>query len=142
MNELKKYTDKYVLYIAWTIAIAATSGSLIFSEVIGLTPCLLCWYQRIAMYPLVVIIAIGILTKDKKLALYALPFSIAGTIIAFLHNLLQWGLISEALFPCRIGVSCAAKEVNYLGFITIPLLSLFGFLLITICLLYSWRINK
>lgn len=139
---LKRVLQTNVLYIAWTVAIAATAGSLIFSEIIGLTPCLLCWYQRIAMYPLVVIIAVGIMIKDKKLALYALPLSILGGIIAIIHNLLQWGFISEAAIPCRIGVSCATKDFNYLGFITIPLLSLAGFLLITICLLYYWRTNK
>lgn len=139
---LSKILQKNILYLAWIQAIAATAGSLIFSEVIGFTPCLLCWYQRIAMYPLVVTIAVGIILKDRRLVLYSLPLSLIGALIAFIHNLLQWGVISEAALPCRVGVSCATKEFNYLGFITIPFLSLAGFLFISFCLLYYWRTSK
>ena len=142
MNSVKKIFDKNVLYIAWIQAIAATAGSLIFSEVLGYAPCLLCWYQRIAMYPLVVIIAVGIILNDKKLVFYALPLSIAGGVIAFLQYLLQLGVLTEASFPCRVGVSCATREVYYFGFITIPFLSLVSFIIITTCLLYYWRTNK
>ncbi len=142
MKAAKRLFNQYVLYLAWVTAIAAMAGSLIFSEVFGYAPCLLCWYQRIAMYPLVVIIAVGIYLRDKKLYLYALPLSIIGTIVAFLHVLLENGIISEALFPCRVGVSCSTKYVNYFGFVTIPVLSLMAFIFITFCLLYNWRINK
>lgn len=142
MKVAKKLFLKYVLYLAWITAIASTAGSLIFSEILGYTPCILCWYQRIAMYPLVVIIAIGIILKDKKLAFYALPLSIVGGVIALLQYLLQLGVLTEASFPCRVGVSCTTKYVNYFGFVTIPFLSLIAFIFINICLLYYWRTKK
>lgn len=142
MKEIKKRADKYVLYISWIVSVAATAGSLIFSEVLGFAPCILCWYQRIAMYPLVVILTVGIILKDKKMYFYALPLALIGTVVAFLQELLQIGVISESAFPCRVGVSCTTKYFDYFGFITIPFLSLVGFLIITACLIYYWRLNK
>ena len=142
MKETRKILDKYVLYLAWLTAVAATAGSLIFSEIIGYIPCILCWYQRIAMYPLVVVLAVGIVLKDKKLVFYALPLSIIGGVVAFLQKLLQIGVLSEASFPCRVGVSCTTKYIDYFGFITIPFLSLVSFIIIIACLLYYWRTKK
>ena len=65
-------------YLAWVIALVATVGSLFFSEVMGLPPCLLCWYQRIAMYPLVLIIGSGIIMRDSRMKYYALPLCLIG----------------------------------------------------------------
>lgn len=124
-----------LIYAAWTIALVSTAGSLFFSEVMQLPPCVLCWYQRIAMYPLVVIIAVGILRNDRHLKIYALPFSLAGLAIAIYHNLLYYGIIPEAITPCTEGVPCNAVQILWLGFITIPLMGLAAFLGITICLL-------
>lgn len=120
----------------------AMLGSLYFSEFAGYTPCILCWYQRIAMYPLVLIIGAGLLLKDKKMAFYALPLSIVGLVIAFYHNLLQWGVISEKLAPCTLGVSCVTKTVIAFNFVTIPLLSLTAFVLITGLMLGYHVANK
>src|SRR3989344_5573951 len=79
---MKYKLPKYLLYIAWTQAFIAMAGSLFFSEVMKFPPCVLCWYQRICMYPLVVILTVGILRGDKKVYLYVLPLSISGLIIA------------------------------------------------------------
>jgi disulfide bond formation protein DsbB len=106
-------------------------GSLYFSEFAHLAPCILCWYQRICLYPLVLILGIGILRKDRLMWVYALPLSLIGTALALYHNLLQWGIISEKLAPCTFGVSCATKQVVALNFVTIPLLSLAAFVLIS-----------
>jgi disulfide bond formation protein DsbB len=125
------------LYAAWTIALVATAGSLFFSEVMELPPCVLCWYQRIAMYPLVPIIAVGILANDRRVKAYALPLALAGLAIAFYHNLLYYGIIPESITPCQQGVSCTSRQIEWLGFITIPLLSLIGFISITVCLLFA-----
>ena len=122
------------LYAAWTIALVATAGSLFFSEVMELPPCVLCWYQRIAMYPLVAIIAVGILTADRRVKAYALPLCLAGLAVAVYHNLLYYGIIPESITPCQQGVSCTSRQIEWLGFITIPLLSLIGFISITLCL--------
>jgi disulfide bond formation protein DsbB len=110
-------------------------GSLFFSEVMGLPPCVLCWYQRIAMYPLVVIIAIGIATRDPRMKVYALPLSFIGLAIAIYHNLLYYGIIPEAITPCTEGVPCNAVQLEWLGFITIPLMGLAAFIALTLCLL-------
>lgn len=121
-------------YLAWLQALIAMLGSLFFSEVMKLPPCVLCWYQRILMYPLVFIIAVGILLEDKRLKFYALPLSITGLVIAVYHNLLYYNIIPEAITPCSAGISCTTRQIEWLGFITIPLLSLIAFSLITIAL--------
>lgn len=130
---------KYLLYIAWIQSLLAMLGSLYFSEIRKFPPCILCWYQRIFMYPLTLIIAIGILRKDKNLPYYVLPLSIIGTVIAFYHNLLYFNIIPESLAPCVAGVSCTTKFIEFFGFITIPFLSLCAFLLIdTTMILFIW----
>lgn len=135
LSELVKLIKKNILYIAWAIALTSTLVSLYFSEFLHFAPCTLCWYQRIAMYPLTVILLVGILKKDKNLSFYALPLSIFGLLVSIFQNLLYFQLIPERISPCTVGVSCTTKYVSFFGFIDIPLLSFFAFLLITICLL-------
>lgn len=122
-------------YVAWIIALLSVVGSLFFSEVMQLPPCILCWYQRIAMYPLVLIIAIGIILKDSRLRIYALPFALIGLAISTYHNLLYYGFVPERITPCTEGVPCNAVQIEWLGFITIPLMGLAAFAGITLCLL-------
>ena len=133
---------KYILYLAWIQSLVAMSGSLFFSEVMKLPPCILCWYQRILMYPLTVIIAVGILRRDKGIYQYVLPLSITGLAIAIYHNLLYYGIIPESIQPCRLGISCTTRQIEWLGFITIPLMSLTAFTVITICMLVFRKISK
>ncbi len=133
---------KYIVYLAWIQSIFATLGSLYYSEIMHYTPCVLCWYQRIFMYPLVLLLLVGILRKDKKIYQYVLPMSIVGWGIALYHVLLQKGIISEALAPCVAGVSCVTKYAGYFGFITIPVMSLTAFTIITICMLILRKYNK
>jgi disulfide bond formation protein DsbB len=130
-------------YLAWLQALVAMLGSLFFSEVMKLPPCVLCWYQRILMYPLVFIIAVGILLEDKRLNFYALPLSITGLVIAVYHNLLYYNIIPEAITPCSAGISCTTRQIEWFGFITIPLLSLIAFTLITLAMfLYKKESNN
>lgn len=133
---------KIFAYIAWTQSIVAMVSSLYFSELMKLSPCLLCWYQRIFMYPLVAIIAVGIIKKDKNLPYYVLPMSITGMIIAFYHNLLYYGILLESAQLCSLGISCTTKQIELFGFITIPLMSLAAFSLITLCMIYYRKANK
>ncbi len=125
----------YGLYLAWLIATIATVGSLYFSEVRHYIPCTWCWYQRILMYPLVVMLGIASFHGDRGVVRYALPMSVLGAIIAFYHYLLQKlpGLGPSPL--CRVGVPCNVEYINWLGFITIPFLSLVAFTLISAILL-------
>ncbi len=131
-----------LLYIAWITAVASMVGSLYFGEVLGLVPCSLCWYQRITMYPLVLIIGVAIVKKDRHFYQYALPLSIIGGAIAFYQNLLYYNVIQERLTPCTFGISCTTKYIQLLGFIDIPLLSLLSFILITTTLLIHKKLNK
>jgi disulfide bond formation protein DsbB len=123
-------------YAAWIIALLATVGSLFFSEVMNLPPCALCWYQRIATYPLVLIIGVGIVLRDRRMKYYALPLSLGGLAIAFYHNLLYYGVIPEAAAPCTQGVSCTETQIEWFGFITIPLMSLAAFVVMSLCLFF------
>lgn len=130
-------------YIAWTQALVATFGSLYFSEVMKLPPCVLCWYQRILMYPIVLIGAVGIIRRDKALPAYVLPLSIFGWLISIYHNLLYYKIIPESITPCQLGVSCTTRQIEWLGFITIPLLSFVAFTVINVCfILYSHMERK
>lgn len=126
-------SSKYkLIFTAWLIATISTAGSLFFSDVMGFIPCTLCWYQRIFMYPLVLILGIGFFTEDHTSLKYAIPLTIVGLLVSVYHNLLQWKIIPETASPCKVGVPCAAKYIDWLGFITIPFLSMVAFLLITI----------
>lgn len=133
--------QEYSLYAAWTVALVATTGSLYFSEVAGFLPCMLCWYQRIAMYPLVLILLVGILLKDTKAWAYGLPLAIIGWFIAAYHNLLYYNVLTESAATCRAGVSCTTQHIAWFGFLTIPLLSFMAFTLIIILLLMQRKVN-
>lgn len=130
----KEFIAKYSVYLALILSIAATLGSLYYSEIRNFAPCTLCWYQRIFMYPLIIILTVGILRKDKKLYYYVLPMSIIGAFFALYHVLLQKGIIPQ-LAPCVTGISCKVSYIEYFGFITIPLMSFATFAIITVCML-------
>jgi disulfide bond formation protein DsbB len=123
-------------YLAWVIALVSTVGSLFFSEVMGLQPCVLCWYQRVAVYPLVLIVGAGIVMRDGRMKYYALPLCLAGLTVAAYHNLLYYGVIPEDISPCAQGVPCTERQIEWLGFITIPLMGLAAFLSLALCLLF------
>jgi disulfide bond formation protein DsbB len=128
-----------VSYVAWGQAAVATVCSLYFSEIAGYVPCFLCWYQRILMYPLVIVLGVGILRRERKLYQYVLPFTIIGGLIALFHVLLYYGVFKESAATCRAGISCTTKYIEYFGFLTIPLLSLIAFSVITICMIILYR---
>jgi len=130
-----------LLFFAWTIATIAMLGSLFFSEVMAFPPCTLCWYQRIAMYPLVIILLAGMIPFDKSVFRYAVPFVGIGWLFGLYHNLLHYGVIPESASPCSQGVPCSAKYIEIFGFITIPMLSFIAFSMIAI-LLYMIKKRK
>ena len=117
-------------HLALLVATVATGGSLFFSEALGWIPCVLCWYQRILMYPLVVLIAVGILRRDRRLQLYVLPLSLAGIGVSLYHYLL---IKTDWLPPpaCAVGVPCTVDYLNLFGFINIPFMALTAFVLIS-----------
>jgi disulfide bond formation protein DsbB len=127
--------DWLLIFSAWLIAAVSTLGSLFFSEVMELIPCVLCWYQRIFLFPLAIILLIGLFPLDKKVVNYALPLAIIGLLFTVYHCLLFFGVIPENLQPCSQGVSCTDDNMELFGFLPIPLLSLAAFLMIIILLL-------
>lgn len=134
--------SRTTLYLAWLIAITAMAGSLFFSEIQHFPPCVLCWYQRIVMYPLVPLIAVGLLRKDSNLPYYILTLSLTGMAIAVGHVLLYYGVIPEAAVPCAEGISCTTKYIEWFGFVTIPLLSLAAFTIISGCAAIALKAAK
>lgn len=123
------------LYLAWLVSVVATIGSLYFSEIRGFVPCELCWYQRILMYPLALILGIGTFQNDLSVKKFVLPMAIIGWCISLLHYLEQKVPGFADIKPCANGVPCSAEYINWLGFITIPFLALVAFTLIIVLML-------
>lgn len=127
------------LFLAWLIALVATAGALFLGEVMGMTPCVLCWYRRIAMFPLVLILGLGLLEAGGHAARYAWPLAWVGWGVALYHCLIFWGVVSEGLSPCGKGASCADADVQVAGTVPIPPLSLIAFTAILALLSVSRR---
>jgi disulfide bond formation protein DsbB len=117
-------------FAAWLVAAISTLGALFLGEVMGYTPCILCWYQRIAMFPLVLVLAAGLFPFDLRVVRYALPLALAGWGVALFHLALISGWIPESIKPCQQGVPCADLKAIWFGFVSIPLLSVASFSLI------------
>lgn len=127
-----------LIFSAWLIATVSSLAALFFGEVMGYTPCVLCWYQRIAMFPLVLVLAAGLFPLDLRVVRYALPLALAGWGLALFHLALTAGWIPASIRPCQQGVPCSDTQVVWLGFVTIPLLSVLAFSLIAGLLLTTY----
>ena len=144
MNQIQTSSNKLfaLLFAAWIVSMVAMLGSLFFSEIMLFPPCVMCWYQRICMYPLTVILLVALFSNDKNVFKYAMPLVILGFFFAIYHNLLSFGIVPETLAPCSQGVSCTSDYINWFGFITIQLLSLVAFALIFVTLIFIRRLTK
>jgi disulfide bond formation protein DsbB len=130
---------KYGLYLAWIVSVVAVGGSLYLSEVMAFTPCKLCWIQRIFMYPLVLLLGRAAYRDDRKLIGYVLPLSIIGGLFSLYHYAEQKIPGLADLLPCTQGVPCNEDYLDWFGVITIPLMALAAFILIT---LFLWLARK
>lgn len=130
----KENTAWTLIFCAWLVAGVSTLGALFFGEIMQLPPCVLCWYQRIFMFPLALILPAGLFPFDRKVVRYALLLSVPGWLFAVFHLLLTAGVIPENIRPCTRGVPCSAKVIEWLGFVTIPLLSAVAFSAIIVLL--------
>ena len=128
-------TNWLILFGTWLLASAATLGSLFFSEVMDFAPCSLCWYQRIFMYPMVLVLGVGLLPFDGNVVRYVLPLAAGGWLMALYHTLLYEGVIPESAAPCSQGVSCSEEYIELFGFLSIPMLSLITFTAMVVALL-------
>lgn len=132
--------ERHLIGWAWVVALLAMFGSLYFSDVLKLPPCLLCWYQRIAMYPLVLVLGVGLLRSDSNVWRFALPLPIVGAVISAYHVALQVQPSLEVL-ACTTGVPCTARVVVVHGFVSIPVMASSAFLLIA-TLLFTLRVVR
>lgn len=128
------------MHVAWAISLIATLGSLYFSEIVGFPPCTYCWYQRILMYPLTVILGIAAVRKDVNQSLYVMVLSGIGGVISLYHYLTQ----KTSWFDFGTGdacglIPCNTQYINWLGFVTIPFLALIAFAMIFIVQLLVWK---
>jgi len=131
-----------LLFAAWVLVTVATLGSLFFSEVMGVPVCVLCWYQRIAMYPLVLVLSIGLLPYDPRVLRYAAALAIAGWLTALFHVLVVAGIVPEKAQPCVQGIPCSETHISLLGFLNIPTLSLLTFTAIGVLLFYAHKLES
>lgn len=123
-----------ILLAAWLVAVTATASALFIGEVMMMVPCQLCWYQRIFMFPLAIVLGMACFSDDRRGAVYALPLAFGGLLMAAYHTLLVAGLAPKSWIPCSAGVSCADQKLEILNGIQIPWLSLVAFFIITLLL--------
>lgn len=134
--------NRLYMQLIFLISLLATMGSLYFSEIRQYVPCEMCWYQRIIMYPIVLISLIGIIRKDHGAIIYTRAISVIGVMMSGYHYLLQKSIIfDEGAVSCE-GVSCTVQYINWFGFITIPFLALTAFIIILILSFMAKTIKK
>lgn len=140
-NKILNFASVNAYLIGFLIALMSMVMSLVYSEAIGFAPCMLCWYQRIFMYPLAFLFGTALIKKEKHITDYALVLTIVGTLIALYHNALSWMPLNS--LPCpATGPSCTILYTNTFGFITIPLMSLTGFVTVLLVLIARKRNEK
>jgi disulfide bond formation protein DsbB len=135
LRELRATVAGAELWVAWAVAAVATAGSLFFSEYADFVPCRLCWFQRIAMYPLAVLLLIAAIRGDRRAGpLYALPFPVAGALVSIYHVYIEYNPEAESA-SCKVSAPCSLRWIEELGYVTIPVLALTAFAAIFVLLL-------
>lgn len=124
---------------AWLVALLSSLSAIFIGEVMGQLPCVLCWYQRIAMFPLVLILGLALLRSDESIPMYGTALSALGQLIAGYHTMLYWDWIPPSLEPCGQGPSCKQQVLNLFGYLDLPMLSFLAFTLITVFLIFSLK---
>lgn len=127
------------ILLAWLISLVATFGALFIGEVMLMVPCQLCWYQRIFMFPLAIVLGIAAFAEDRRGAIYGLVLALGGGAVALYHSLLIEGWVPKTWVPCGPGPSCTDQKLVILGNVQIPWLSLAAFVAITALLITYLR---
>lgn len=125
---------KNPLYWCWIVVLIGCAVSIYYGEILMIEPCRMCWYQRMALFPLGLILGIGLYRNDRSMVFYALPLSIFGAAVAFLQAI---GIHFPFLRVCR--KECANSVFSILGVVTFPDLSAFGLIGITVILFLTFR---
>lgn len=138
INQVNSHIKNFVDEISFVLAVLATTGSLYFSEILQMEPCPFCWYQRIFMYPLVIILGTAVFLR-KSARDFVIPMTMIGGAISIYHVLVQ--VIGEQIATgCGAdGVSCAIIYIQYAGYVTIPVMALTTFAAIFIL---QWKFKK
>jgi disulfide bond formation protein DsbB len=123
------------IWLAFAVAAVATVGSLMYSELFHYVPCRLCWFQRIAMYPLSIILLVGAIRREAVVRFYALPIALIGLVISIYHNFVQFFPSLEG-GSCDPLVPCSARSIEVFGFMDLPFMAGAGFILIAILLAF------
>ncbi len=129
------------IWLAWIVALVATVGSLIYSEVIHFVPCRLCWFQRIAMYPLAVILLVGAIRREVVVKYYALPLAFIGLAISIYHNVVQFYPSLEG-GSCDPVNPCSARSIEMFGFMDLPFMAGAGFIVIAVLLAFYTKAGE
>lgn len=139
MNKNNIKQRETLLFVAWAASVIAMFGSLYFSEVQKFEPCELCWYQRILMYPMVIILGIAVIKKDERITFYTMFLSAIGALISLYHYSIQKvAFMADNAVSCG-RIPCTGQYINWLGFVTIPFLALTAFVIIFICSMLIWK---
>ena len=126
---MTRLSGETALSLAWIIALISSLAVLFIGEVLGQMPCLLCWYQRVFMFPLPIVLGLGLWWQDARVGRYGVALSFCGGAVALWHMGLYVGIIPEPIQPCTAtGSSCTEANQLILG-VPIPLLSLVAFTL-------------
>ncbi|MFD1707288.1 disulfide oxidoreductase [Siminovitchia sediminis] len=145
MESKKAKKQENLLFFSWAVSVVATLGSLYFSEIQQFEPCELCWYQRILMYPLTIILGIAAVKKQAGIAIYTAVLSGIGACFSLYHYLIQKADFFSSSAPACGRVPCTGQYINWMGFITIPFLALVAFsiiLIVSVVLLKSLKGEK
>ena len=133
---------KYTLFFAWIITLVATLASLYAGEVLKWEPCSLCWYQRICLFPMAIILGMATYRRDFSVSIYLIPQTIIGLLFAIYQYIYPYILpFVSAPKLCTLDVDCSYNYFEFFGFITLPLLSVICFVLILYFLIKSYK-NK
>lgn len=138
-GDRRQQSGWWLLLTAWLVALLATLGALFIGEIMGQTPCVLCWFQRSFMFPLTIILAISCYVFDSNVSRYAIPLAATGWLIALYHNFVYTGIIPEGIKPCGVDGSCSSPDMTIFGWISIPALSLAAFSVILVLLILVRR---
>ncbi|HIW34219.1 MAG TPA: disulfide bond formation protein B [Candidatus Paenibacillus intestinavium] len=140
-EESREKSKSFWLFLAWAVATLATAGSLYMSEIMHFTPCSLCWFQRIFMYPLSIVLGIAFVKEDSGIVKYTLPLAIIGGGFSIYHIIIQNIPPDSTIAACG-PTSCQGDYLNWFGFITIPMLALLAFIIIVIALLRVRKLDR
>jgi len=141
-NRVTAYITRHAIPLGFFFSLVATLGSLFLSQIAHYEPCTLCWWQRIFMYPLVILFGVAYIKKQKDIYAHVLPLALIGGIIAVYHYIIQMIALVQPGFSTSCsatGVSCISTYFLKLGYITIPLMSLTSFTLIILVSIALWR---